>query len=140
MISTCSSNSSRLASWSMHRRAEGFHLPRVVAAADAEHGAALGQDIGDRVILGQAQRVPHRRDVEAAADFQGFGQVREVNREHQQVRDHLVAFVLEVVFGQPQRVPAETVHQRRDALGLAEHAGQLALEKRRSLAGVAFWP
>ena len=55
-----------------HRRAERLDLARVVAAADAEDHAAPGQHVGDRVVLGQAQRVPHRRDVEAATDFRRF--------------------------------------------------------------------
>ena len=52
-----------------HRAAEAFDLAGVIAAPDAEHGAAAGQDIGGGEILGEAQRVPHRRDVEAAADL-----------------------------------------------------------------------
>ena len=39
-----------------HRRAEGLDLAGVVAAADAEDGAALGQDVGGGEVLGQAQR------------------------------------------------------------------------------------
>ena len=51
------------------RRAEGLHLARVVAAADAEGDAPAGQDVGRGVVLGEPQRVPHRRDVEAAAEL-----------------------------------------------------------------------
>ena len=54
---------------------------------------------------------------------------------------HLVALVLEMVLGQPQRVVAEPVHLLGDRLGLVEDAGELpSLAKRRSLAGVAFCP
>ena len=49
------------------------------------------------------------------------GHVREVHGHHQDVRDALVAFMLEVVLGEPERVVAEPVHALRDRLGLREH-------------------
>ena len=104
-----------------HDAAEGLDLPGVVAAPDSEDHAAVGEDVGGGVVLGQAQRVPHRTDVEAAADPQPLRHVREMHRHHQDVRDALVAFVLEVVFGKPERVVAEPVHALRDGLGLGEH-------------------
>jgi hypothetical protein len=127
----------------LHRRAEGLHLARVIAAADAEHRAALRQDVGDGVVLGQPQRVPHRRDVEAATDAQLLRRMRQMHRHHQQVRDALVAFVLEVVLGQPQRVPAHGVHPARHRFGLLEDRGELLVGiaplvgRRRVLAHVA---
>src|SRR6266436_4144459 len=48
------------------RRTERFYFAAVIAAADAEYSAALGQDVSGGVILGETQRVPHRRDIEAA--------------------------------------------------------------------------
>ena len=62
------------------RRAKRFHFAAVIAAADAEYGAALGQDVGGGVILGETQRVPHRRDIEAAADPQLLGDVGQMHR------------------------------------------------------------
>jgi hypothetical protein len=50
------------------RRTEGLDFTGVVAAPDAEDDPPAGQDVGHRVILGEAQRMPHRHDVEAAAD------------------------------------------------------------------------
>jgi hypothetical protein len=44
---------------------------------------------------------------------------------HQQVRHHFVALELEVMLGEPQRVPSVPVHQLRDRLGLGEHAGEV---------------
>ena len=55
------------------RAAEGFDLARVIAAADAHDHAPAGDDVGHRVVLGEAQRMPHRQHVEAAAEFQPFG-------------------------------------------------------------------
>jgi hypothetical protein len=107
------------------RRAEGLDLAAVITAADAEHGAPLGQDIRDGIVLGEAQRMPHRRDIEPAADFQLRCQMAKMHRRHQQVRDDLIPLVLEVVLGHPQRVPAGAVHEPGDRLGLGEHAGQL---------------
>jgi hypothetical protein len=51
------------------RRPERLDLARVIAAADAEHDAAAREDVGQRIVFRQPQRVPHRRDVEAAADL-----------------------------------------------------------------------
>jgi hypothetical protein len=51
-------------------RAEGLDLAGVVAAPDTEDDPPAGQDVGHRVILGEAQRMPHRHDVEAASDVQ----------------------------------------------------------------------
>ena len=64
--------------------------------------------------------MPHGRDVEAAADLQARGEMREVDGGHQEVRDDLVALVLEVVLGQPERPVAVLVHAARDRLGLVE--------------------
>ena len=50
------------------RRAEGLDLAGMVAAPDAKGDASAAQDVGGGVILGQPQRMPHRGDVEAAAD------------------------------------------------------------------------
>ena len=102
------------------RRAEGLDLAGVIAAPDAKGDAAAGQDVGRRIILGQPQRVPHRRDVEAAADLDALRHMRQVQRRHQHVRDALVAFVLEMVLGHPEGVVAEPVHQLRHRLGLVE--------------------
>ncbi len=108
-----------------HRGAEGLDLAGVIAAPDAEHGAAAGQDVGGGEILGQAQRVPHRHDVEAAADFEPLGHLGQMHRQHQDVRNALVALVLKMMLGEPQRVVAEPVHLFGDRLGLFEDAGQM---------------
>ena len=107
-----------------HRRAEGLHLARVIAAANAEDDAATGEVVGHGVVLGEAQRMPHRRDVEAAAELDALGQVGEVHRQHQDVGDDLVAFTLKVMFGQPEDVVAASIHQLRDARGFVEDSQQ----------------
>ena len=123
-----------------HRRAEGFHLARVIAAADAEDGAPFGENVGAGEILGQPQRVPHRRDVEAAADPEVLGQVAEMHRRHQQVGNDLVALVLEMMLRQPQRVPAGFVHHPGDRLGLLEDAGEMRVGEPPLVEGVVSWP
>ena len=55
------------------RRAEGFHLARVIAAADPHDDAPVGDDVGHGVVFGEADRMPHRQDVEGAAEFQALG-------------------------------------------------------------------
>ena len=112
----------------------------MVAAADAKDRPALGQDVGSRKILGQAQRVPHRRDVKGAADLQVFGHMSEVHSKHQVVGDALVVFVLKMVLGEPQDLEAEIVHLLGNRLGLAKTEARCSFEYRRSLAGVAFCP
>jgi alkanesulfonate monooxygenase SsuD/methylene tetrahydromethanopterin reductase-like flavin-dependent oxidoreductase (luciferase family) len=54
----------------------------MVTAADAEDRSAAGQDVGGRKVLGQAQWVPHRCDIESAADLQGFRHMGKVHRQH----------------------------------------------------------
>jgi len=69
--------------------------------------------------------MPHRRDVEAAADLDLLGDVRQVHRRHEEIRQALVALVLEVVLGQPDRVVAQLVHRPGDGVRLREHRRQV---------------
>jgi hypothetical protein len=110
-------------------RAEGFDFSRVIAAPDPENDASAGQDIRRGVILDQSQRVPHRGDIEAAAELQTLGDVGEVERRHQDIRDALVAFVLKMVLGHPERIVADAIHQLGHRLGLVENAGELFVPK-----------
>lgn len=105
--------------------AEGLDLPGVVAAPDPEDHPPVGEDVRGGEVLGEAQRVPHRADVETAADPQAPGHMREMHPQHEDVRDALVAFVLEVVLGEPQGVEAEPVHRLRKRLGLREHRDEV---------------
>ena len=109
------------------RAAQAFHLPGVIAAADAEGNAALRHMVGHGIVFGQAQRMPHRRDVETAADAQCLGQMRQMHAHHQDVRNAFVAFALEMMFGEPERVVAEPVHARRQGLGLGENRRQMVV-------------
>ena len=45
----------------------------VVASTDAESDATVGEDVGGGVVFGEAERVPHRVDVEAASEAEIFG-------------------------------------------------------------------
>ena len=126
-----------------HDPAEGLDLPRVIAAPHPEAHATVGEDVSGRVVLGETQRMPHGTDVEAAADPQSFRDVREMYRHHQDVRDALVTFVLEVVLGEPEGVEAEPVHALRDRFGLRKHRHEVfvrvaaLVRRRRILAHVA---
>jgi hypothetical protein len=97
----------------------------VVPAADAEDGAPAREDVGGGEIFRQPQRMPHGRDVEAAADAQARRDVRQVDGRHQNIGDALVALVLEVVLGQPEDVVAVLVHAPGDGVGLLEDRGQV---------------
>ena len=92
-----------------HHGAERPCLAGHGAAADAELHAAAGDDVGEGEVLGEAQRVPLRHHVEHLAEAQVLGDAGQVLAEHDQVRQDLVALVLEVVLGEPHRVEAERV-------------------------------
>ena len=96
------------------RRAERFHLAGVIAAADTHDNAPVGHDVGHRIVLGEPDRVPHRQDVEGAAELEPLGLGGEPQSELDQVRQDLVALALEMVLGRPQHVVAELVHELRD--------------------------
>ena len=109
------------------RRAERFHLSRVIAAADAENHPPLGQDICHREVLGEAQRVPHRRDVEAGVKFQPLRQVRQVHGQQDDVRQALGALWLKVMLGHPERAIAQTIHRLRLNFRLVMGGDQLVV-------------
>jgi len=92
-----------------HRVAEGLHLAGVIAAPDAEDDAAPGQDVRGGVVLGEPERMPGGDDVEGAADLHALGAMGEIDGQHRNVGDALVALVLEVVLGQPERLVPERV-------------------------------
>ncbi len=87
--------------------------------------------------------MPHRRDVEAAAEAERLGEVREMHPQHRDVGDDLVALVLEMVLREPERVVAVSVHAARQRLGFPENADKLLVRVtpvvggRRILAHVA---
>ena len=76
----------------------------MVAAADAEADAAVGEDVGGGVVFGEAEGVPHGVDVESATEAEVFREVCEVDEEHQKVWNALVSFALEVVFSAPEGI------------------------------------
>ena len=90
--------------------AEGFDFSGVVSAADSEADAAVCEDVGGGVVFGKAKGVPHGVDVESAAESEVFGEVSEVDEEHQEVGNALVSFALEVVFGAPEGIKTQFVH------------------------------
>src|SRR5205807_6244804 len=69
--------------------------------------------------------MPHGRDVEAAADAQALRNVGELQADHEDVGGALVALVLEMMLGEPERVVAEVVRGAGDRLGLLEHGGEM---------------
>jgi hypothetical protein len=99
----------------------------VIAARDTEDHPATSQDVGHRIVFREAQRVPHRHDVEAAADAQVLRHPAQVHRHHQQIRDQLRAFRLEMVLGHPEGVVAALVHPLGVVHHLVHRLGQLLL-------------
>ena len=97
----------------------------MVAPADAEDDPSAGEDVGDGEVLGETERMPHGRDVEAAPEAQALRHVGELHADHEDVGEALVALVLEMVLGEPERVVAEVVRGAGDRLGLLEHGGEM---------------
>jgi hypothetical protein len=121
-----------------HGRPEGLDLSGVVAAPHAEDHAPVGQPVGGRIVLGHADGMPHRRDVEAAANADVLGDVAEVEGQHEHVGDALVPLALEVVLGQPEGIVARAVHELGNGLALGKHRGQVlvgepAIVRRRAV-------
>ena len=108
-----------------HGGGEGLHLAGVVASAHAKDDPTLGQYVGHGEVLGQAQGMPHGSDVEAAAVLQPLGVGGQVQAEHQQVGDALVALGLEVVLGHPELVVAQALQVAGEVQGPVKGLGQL---------------
>lgn len=83
------------------RRPERLNLTAVVAAADAHDRAAVRHNVGHGIIFGQSNGVPHRQNVEGAAEFQAPGLRGKPQAELYQVGQALVALTLEVVLRRP---------------------------------------
>ena len=99
----------------------------MISAADAHDHAAVGDDVGHRVVLGQPDRMPHRDHVEGTAELQTPCLSGEPERELDEVRKALIAFALEVMLGRPQGVVAELVHQLGDVARRKEGLAQLVV-------------
>src|SRR5215510_10575890 len=111
----------------LHRRAEGLDFPCVVAAPNPEDCASFGQNVGHSEVLGQTQWVPHWSNVEPAAYAQAFRHMRQMHGEHQDVGNAFIAFMLEMMLGEPKRVEAQRIHRLGDSLRLLEHGSQLLI-------------
>ena len=116
---------------------EDFDFAGVVASADAESDATVGEDVGGGVVFGETDGVPHRVDVEAASESEVFGEMREVDEEHQQVGDALVSFALEVVLGAPDGVETEFIHRFCEGCRLVEHGCELLVGQPAFVGGCA---
>ena len=105
-------------------RAERLDLARVIAAPDAHDDAPVGDDIRHRVILGEADRMPHRQNVEGAAEFEPPRLRCEPQPPLDQIGDALIAFALEVMLRAPEAVIACFVHDARDVERGLKHLRQ----------------
>src|SRR6516162_5414518 len=121
------------------RGTEGLHFAGVIAAPDTHDDPAIGHDVGHCVVFGEPDRVPHRQNVEGAAEFETPGLGGEPKPELDQVRQALVAFALEMVLGGPKAVVTELVHQPSDIARGPEYLAQAlirvaAVVRRRAVA------
>src|SRR5262249_45616544 len=111
------------------RRPKRFDSPRMIATSHSKRHPPTGEDIGRSKILGQPQGMPHRGNVEAAANLNARGHVGQVHGHHQYIGNALVPLGLEVVFGHPEGGVAETVHELRHGLGLVKYCDQVLVRK-----------
>ena len=79
------------------------------AAAHLEHESPAREDVGHGEVLGQSERVPLGDDVEHLAETEPPGDPGKVHAKKDQVGRDLIAFVLEVVLGQPEGVEPRPV-------------------------------
>ena len=71
--------------------------------------------------------MPHRRDIKTTAEFEAFGEMSQVDEEHQQVGNTLIPLALEAMFRGPQGVVAELIHACGDRFGFFKHSGQVGV-------------
>jgi hypothetical protein len=109
----------------------------VIAAADAEAHTAAGEHVRHGEVFGEPERMPHRRDVEAAPDLQPLGLVSQVERHHQDVRDAFVAFALEMMLGEPEGVVPASIEQARQIPCLGEGGDEVLVGKHAAVHGGA---
>ena len=123
-----------------HRGAKGLHLAGVVAPADAEDDPAAGENVHHGEVLGEPDRVPHGKDVEAAAELDAVGVLRQVLAHDEQVGNALVPLPLEVVLGHPQDVEPQVVEEHRRCRAMSMAMESRSLSYQRSLAGMPSKP
>ena len=112
----------------------------MIASANAEDHPPLGQDIGHRVVLGESQRVPHGRNVEAAADLNPLGHMGEVHSIQQEIGDALIAFRLEMVFCHPEAIIAQPIQRFGDGFGFRKDGDEILVREPTVVDGRAAIP
>ena len=111
------------------RRAKSFHFSGVIATANAEGDASTAENVRRGKIFRQAQGMPHRGNVEATAKAQSFGHMSQMQGEHQDVWNALVAFVLEVMLSRPEGMVAQPIHDLRHGLGFVKDGDEMFVGK-----------
>ena len=101
----------------------------MIPPTDTKQDASAGQIVRRRIVLRQPQRVPHGNDVEATPKLDPPRQVRQMNRQHQDVRYDLISFALEMVLREPENVVAFAIHKRGDGGSLVEDGHQLLVRQ-----------
>ena len=96
----------------------------MIAAADAQDDAAVGDDVGHGIVFRHADRMPHRQHVKRAAELQPLGLRREPQPELDQVWEDLIALALEMMLRGPQRFETELVHELGDVARGEERLAQ----------------
>ena len=105
-------SSGSASSW-MSRRAfeidaEAFELVLAVARAESKREPALAEDVNERRVLGNANRIGERQRDNRGADLDPFGQRRQIGRIHEHIR-HDPVFIAEMMLRHPGVIVAELV-------------------------------
>ena len=101
---------------------EAAELQRLIATAQADFQAAVGQQVGDGDVFGQSQRVPERGDDDGLTKAHA-GRTGARSRDEQQ-RIRGIAVVREVVLGDPDGVEAKLIGERDMRQRFAEPLGR----------------
>ena len=88
--------------------AKAVELVFAIARAKAQHEAAVAENIDERGVFGDPQRIGERQRHDGGAELDAFRQRREIGGIDEHVR-HDAVFVAEVMFGEPGIVVAELV-------------------------------
>ena len=112
----------------LHRHVEGIEEAGPVAPPHPQDDAARGEPVEHRDLLGDLHRMPDGEQVRAGADPQAPGAGRHCGERKQRLGERYA--VVEVEFGQPERIEAKRLHPLRLPRELVRRAGQTDVPRR----------
>jgi hypothetical protein len=99
----------------------------VITAANPEDDTPAREAIGHGKIFSQTQRMPHRGDVKSTAEFDLLGEMGQMHKVQQQVRNTFVPLALQAMFGGPECAIAQPVHRGDNRFGFVQHRCEMLI-------------